>query len=83
MWLSIIKGRVMRIFVSMYDGCLYCKWLGKYETGKSLGIVDSIVIPKEMWKMARYNQPLFLAVKMNRKVLNVGDTTIVDTYIVK
>ena len=32
--------------------------------------------------MARYNQPLFLAVKMNRKVLNVGDTTIVDTYIV-
>lgn len=32
--------------------------------------------------MKRYNQPLFLAVKMNRKVLSVDDTTTVDTYIV-
>ncbi|GHT38069.1 hypothetical protein AGMMS49965_00330 [Bacteroidia bacterium] len=32
--------------------------------------------------IARYNQPLFLSVKMNRKVLAVGDTTTVDVYIV-
>ena len=47
------------------------------------GIVDNYRYPKgDVEVMARYNQPLFLAVKMNRKVLNVGDTTIVDTYIV-
>ncbi|GHT60413.1 hypothetical protein AGMMS50239_09330 [Bacteroidia bacterium] len=32
--------------------------------------------------IARYNTPLFLSVKMNRKVLAVGDTTTVDVYIV-
>jgi hypothetical protein len=32
--------------------------------------------------IARYNTPLFLSVKMNRKVLAVGDTTAVDVYIV-
>ena len=47
------------------------------------GIVDNYRYPKgDVEVIARYNQPLFLAVKMNRKVLNVGDTTIVDTYIV-
>lgn len=47
------------------------------------GIVDNYRYPKgDVEVMARYNQPLFLAVKMNRKVLSVGDTTTVDTYIV-
>ncbi|MDR3219995.1 MAG: beta-glycosidase [Dysgonamonadaceae bacterium] len=32
--------------------------------------------------IARYNAPLFLSVKMNRKVLAVGDTTTVDIHIV-
>lgn len=32
--------------------------------------------------IARYNKPLYLAVKMNHKVLSVGDTTTVDIYIV-
>lgn len=32
--------------------------------------------------IARYNQPLFVAVKVNRKVLSVGDTATVDFYIV-
>lgn len=32
--------------------------------------------------IARYNRPLYLAVKLNHKVLAVGDTTTVDVYIV-
>jgi beta-galactosidase len=32
--------------------------------------------------IARYNQPLYVAVKLNRKVLQVGDTTTVDFFIV-
>lgn len=32
--------------------------------------------------IARYNRPLYLAVKLNHKVLPVGDTTVVDVYIV-
>jgi hypothetical protein len=32
--------------------------------------------------VARYNQPLYVAVKLNRKVLQVGDTTTVDFFIV-
>jgi beta-galactosidase len=32
--------------------------------------------------ISRYTQPLYLAVKMNRKVLSVNDTSIVDLYIV-
>ena len=32
--------------------------------------------------IARYNAPLFLSVKMNRKVLATGDTTTVDVFIV-
>lgn len=47
------------------------------------GIVDNYRNPKgDVEIMARYNRPLYLAVKMNRKVLSVGDTTLVDTYIV-
>ncbi len=30
--------------------------------------------------IARYNQPLFVAVKLNRKVVSVGDTTTIDLY---
>lgn len=32
--------------------------------------------------IARYNQPLYVAVKLNHKVLAVGDTTVVDAFIV-
>ncbi|HVG40555.1 MAG TPA: hypothetical protein VM888_03000, partial [Chitinophagaceae bacterium] len=32
--------------------------------------------------ISRYNQPLYIAVKMNRKVLGVGDTSVVDFFVV-
>jgi hypothetical protein len=32
--------------------------------------------------IARYNRPLYLSVKLNRKVMSTGDTTTVDVYIV-
>lgn len=32
--------------------------------------------------IAKYNQPLYIAAKLNRKVLSVGDTTTVDLYLV-
>lgn len=47
------------------------------------GVVDNYRYPKGDPKvMAYYNQPLYLAVKMNRKVLSVRDMTTVDVYIV-
>jgi len=47
------------------------------------GIVDDYCNPKgDPDLIARYNAPLFLSVKLNQKVLSVGDTTIVDIYIV-
>jgi hypothetical protein len=47
------------------------------------GIVDNYRNPKgDVELISRYNRPLFLSVKMNRKALSVGDTTIVDVYIV-
>ncbi len=32
--------------------------------------------------IARYNRPLYLAVKLNRKVMGAGDTTVADFYVV-
>lgn len=47
------------------------------------GIVDNYRNPKgDVQLIAKYNQPLYLSVKMNRKVLGVGDTTVVDVYLV-
>ncbi|WP_279295424.1 glycoside hydrolase family 2 protein [Paraflavisolibacter caeni] len=47
------------------------------------GIVDNYRNPKgDVNLIARYNQPLYVAVKMNRKVLAIGDTTVVDLFIV-
>jgi hypothetical protein len=47
------------------------------------GIVDNYRNPKGNPDLiARYNAPLFLSVKLNRKVLAVGDTTTADIYIV-
>ena len=47
------------------------------------GMVDNFRNTKgDQEVLAYYNQPLYLAVKMNRKVMQVGDTTYVDTYIV-
>jgi hypothetical protein len=47
------------------------------------GIVDNYRNPKgDVNLVARYNQPLYVAVKMNRKVLSVGDTTVIDLFIV-
>jgi hypothetical protein len=47
------------------------------------GIVDNYRNPKgDPDLIARYNAPLFLSVKLNHKVLAVGDATTVDVYIV-
>lgn len=47
------------------------------------GIVDNYRHLKgDAQLIARYNRPLYLAVKLNHKVLSVGDTTTVDVYIV-
>lgn len=47
------------------------------------GIVDNYRHLKgDASLIARYNRPLYLAVKLTRKVLAVGDTTTVDVYIV-
>ena len=46
------------------------------------GIVDNYRFPKgDPEVMARYNAPLYLAVKMNRKVVSTGDTTLVDRFL--
>jgi hypothetical protein len=47
------------------------------------GIVDNYRNPKgDINLIARYNRPLFVAVKLNHKVLAVGDTTIADFFVV-
>ncbi|UOQ54926.1 glycoside hydrolase family 2 protein [Hymenobacter cellulosivorans] len=47
------------------------------------GIVDNYRNPKgDVELIAHYNRPLYVAVKLNRKVLGVGDTTTVDLFIV-
>lgn len=47
------------------------------------GIVDNYRNPKgDVSLIARYSRPLFVAVKMTRKVLGVGDTSSVDFHIV-
>lgn len=47
------------------------------------GIVDNYRNLKgDAGLIARYNQPLYVAVKLNRKVLAVGDTTTIDLYLV-
>lgn len=47
------------------------------------GIVDNYRNPKgDVDLIARYNRPLYVAVKMNRKVFSVGDTTSIDFFIV-
>ncbi|MDP4210191.1 MAG: glycoside hydrolase family 2 TIM barrel-domain containing protein [Bacteroidota bacterium] len=47
------------------------------------GIVDNYRNLKgDTSLIARYNQPLFVAVKLNHKVLQTGDTTTIDLFIV-
>jgi beta-galactosidase len=47
------------------------------------GVVDNYRNPKgDPELIARYNQPLFVSVKLNKKVLSVGDTTTADFYLV-
>ena len=47
------------------------------------GIVDNYRNPKgDINLIARYNRPLYVAVKMNRKVLPVGGSTVVDFHLV-
>lgn len=47
------------------------------------GIVDNYRNLKgEPTLISRYNQPLYVSVKMNRKVMSIGDTSIVDFYVV-
>jgi beta-galactosidase len=47
------------------------------------GVVDNYRNPKGDTRLiARYNQPLFVSVKLNKKVVGVGDTTTADFYLV-
>jgi beta-galactosidase len=47
------------------------------------GIVDNYRNLKgDPTLISRYNKPLYVAVKMNRKVLGVGDTSVVDLFLV-
>jgi hypothetical protein len=47
------------------------------------GIVDNYRNPKgDPELIARYNKPLYIAVKLNRKVVETGNTTIADFHIV-
>jgi len=47
------------------------------------GIVDNYRNPKgDINLIARYNRPLYVSVKLNRKVLSVGSTTVADFHIV-
>jgi len=47
------------------------------------GIVDNYRNPKgDVNLIARYNRPLYVAVKLNRKVIVVGSTTVADFHIV-
>lgn len=47
------------------------------------GIVDNYRNPKgDVNLIARYNQPVYIAVKINRKVIATGDTSLVDFHIV-
>ncbi|MCD8081451.1 MAG: beta-glycosidase [Bacteroides sp.] len=47
------------------------------------GVVDNYRFPKgDVELISRYNRPLYLAVKMDRKVMSVGDTTRIDIYLV-
>jgi beta-galactosidase len=47
------------------------------------GIVDNYRNPKgDVSLISRYTKPLYVSVKLNRKVLGVGDTTIMDFYVV-
>lgn len=47
------------------------------------GIVDNYRNLKgDAALISRYNKPLYVSVKMNRKVLGVGDTSVVDFFIV-
>jgi hypothetical protein len=47
------------------------------------GIVDNYRNPKgDPELISRYNKPLYIAVKLNRKVVETGSTTIVDFHIV-
>jgi hypothetical protein len=47
------------------------------------GIVDNYRNPKgDVSLIARYTKPLYLAVKINNKVLPVGDTVIIDIHVI-
>ncbi|HSC53106.1 MAG TPA: glycoside hydrolase family 2 TIM barrel-domain containing protein [Phnomibacter sp.] len=47
------------------------------------GIVDNYRNFKgNPWLIARYNQPLYVSVKLNKKVLPVGDTSVADFFVV-
>jgi beta-galactosidase len=47
------------------------------------GIVDNYRNPKgDVDLIARYNKPVYVAVKINKKVVAVGDTSLVDFHIV-
>jgi hypothetical protein len=64
------------------DGYAVNGWEGMKLENHS-GIVDNYRNLKgDPDLIAKYNQPLYVAVKLNRKVLSVGDTTTIDLYLV-
>jgi hypothetical protein len=78
------QGRVIEnVHISnTIDGYAINGWEGMKLENHS-GIVDDYRNLKgDPALISRYNQPLYVAVKMNRKVLGVGDTTIVDFFVV-
>lgn len=78
------QGRVIEnVHISnIIDGYAINGWESMKLENHS-GIVDNYRNFKgDPLLIARYNQPLYVAVKMNRKVLGVGDTSLVDFFIV-
>lgn len=64
------------------DGYVVNGWEGTKIENHS-GVVDVWRNPKgDPSLMAHYNQPLYLAIKARNKVLRLGDTTVVDIFIV-
>lgn len=78
------QGRVIEnVHISnLIDGYAINGWESMKLENHS-GIVDNYRNFKgDPGLIARYNQPLYVAVKLNRKVLGVGDTTVADFFIV-
>ncbi|RYY15551.1 MAG: beta-glycosidase, partial [Cytophagaceae bacterium] len=67
---------------NVVDGYAVNGWEGMMLENHS-GIVDNYRNPKgDVQLIARYNRPVYVAVKLTRKVLGVGDTCRADFYLI-